>query len=44
MDSQGRSVIVCDNGTGVSLLTEKIQFQFWVGQLSKFTDNMKMYF
>lgn len=24
MDSQGRKVVVCDNGTGVSLLTDRL--------------------
>lgn len=39
MDSQGRNVIVCDNGTGVSIFIENSQFHIWVGQ---FTDNMKI--
>lgn len=34
MDSQGRNVIVCDNGTGVSIcleITQKLSNFYWVG-------------
>lgn len=41
MDSQGRNVIVCDNGTGVSIWTEKtgrfVQSLGWAA-----TDNKKI--
>lgn len=39
MDSQGRNVIVCDNGTGVSVLAGKASDMC---NLGLGTDNMKM--